>query len=304
MADPNLALYLSQDVHHVVDHILQGVPKAAVDLVGRGVDRAVDRVFGRRLDDKIADLEEVVARIATTLRVAAEDIRRLDSQSATHERIPREAAEPATLLFVTESIEATIQSPDAAKQCVLGDLIAARLTKSTESLEELQLRGALRIVGQCSAPHILALARVQLVTSPPFSFGRPVPLPLTQRFFNAVDEATASSGATYNDMKYLVSLGALTGDSRRWDDVNGHASLWVNLFTAWGLGVYDDDVMRFEQRVQQIAENRSPQGVEYAEGVRYGSYELTPPGSEIASRVASRISGIPMSDNAPTAVSD
>lgn len=303
MADPNLAVYIGRDLHHVADHILQGVPKAAVDLLGRGVDRAMDRVFGRTLDNKVANVEQIAARLEATLQVAAEDVRRLAGRVATHERLLREAAEPATLLFVTEGIEAAIQSPDIAKQYVLGDLIAARLTKDTESLEELQLRGALRIVRECGARHILALARVQLVTSPPFSFGQPVPFPAIHRFFAAVDEATGSNGATYNDMKYLVSLGALTDESRRWDDVNGHASPWMNLFMDWGMGMYDDNVMRFENRVQQVAENRTPQGVEYAEGVPYGNYELTPPGFEIASRVASRLSGIPMGDGSP-AVTD
>jgi hypothetical protein len=301
MTDPNLVVYIGRDLHHVADHIFQGVPKAAVDLFGRGIDRAADRIFGRTLDKKVENVEQVAARLEATLQVAAEDIRRLERRVETHETILREAGEPATLLFVTEGIEAAMQSPDTAKQCVLGDLIAARLTKDTESLEELQLRGALRIVRDCSSRHILALARVQLVTAPPFAFENRVPFDAVRRFFIAVDEATASSGAAYLDMKYLVSLGALTEDSRSRDDVNGSSSPWMNLFLTWGRGVYDDDVMAFENRVQMIAENRTPQGIEYGQGVAYGNYELTPPGYEIASRVASRLSGLPMGDGAPAA---
>lgn len=290
MPDANLAIYARHEIHHVVDHLLQGTPNAVANLTRRAIDRILDRMFGRTLDEKITGLEKIVARVETTLQVMAPQLQEALKDAETRRRILTEAEEPATYIFVRKCLEAASQSPDEAKQCAFGDLIAARLVATTESFDELQLRQARRIVNDCSAVHILALARLLIVTNPPFAFEEPIPPPKVKHFFAAVDQATVPRETGYSDMRYLVSLGAITEVQR--EDINGHASPWMNLFMQWGYGVYDKDVMELENRVQEIAENRGPNGVQYADGIAFGSYALTPPGFAIAIRVASRISGV------------
>lgn len=292
MGDANLVLYAGHELHHVIDQLLQGTPKAVADLLGRGVDRAMDRVFGRRLDDKVDGLGRHFTRLETTLGVINVRLQQIGTSVDAHERMLREAGEPATHAFVSDCLEAAFESPDEAKQCVLGDLIAARLTAATESFEELQLRQAQRIVRDSSAAQLLALARVLIVSSLPFTFEEHVPLAEVLRFFKAVDDGTSNAGVDYNDMRYLVSLGAVTESER--EDINGHASPWMNLLIHWGYDVYSNDVLALENRVQQIAENHSAQRVPNSEGVALGKFELTPPGYTIAARIASRLAGMPM----------
>ena len=296
MGDANLAIYAAREIHHVVDHLLQGAPNAAVNLVGRAVDRALDRLFGRKLEDRIDEISKHADRLESTLAVVAAQLQTLGAHAESAARINRECAEPATQTFVAACIEAALQSPDPAKHCVLGDLIAARLTTQTETFEALQLQRAQEIVAACNAAQILALARVLIVTAPPFSGARPVSLPQLLQFFDAVDAGTAVSGATYRDMRYLVSLGALTETPE--DELHPHASPWMNLIEMWQVGgIYDPPVLQFENRVQAIAHNRAPNGVEMADGVAFGTYALTPPGFTIATRVASRLSGVPLAEH-------
>ena len=286
--DPNLPAFVMNDARHIVDQLLQGTPNAVANVMGRATDRVFDRLLGKRLDDRIDGIEEHIGRIETTFSVTVSELRILLSESlAGHERLEREVKEPAAHSFIVDSIEAALETPDEAKQMLLGELIAKRLTTATESDAELGLRQAQRIVRDCSTKHLLALARVLLVTDPPFVYERPLSMSQVQEFFDAVDAATSKVEINYGDLRYLVALGATT--ELPVDPIHQGASPWTNLFMAWQIGIYGKEALALETRAQNIRNNTTATGFEYANGVAYRSYKLTPPGVLIASRVAARI---------------
>lgn len=299
-----LTVLAQQAGEHGLDKVLTGVPNAAANLLGRCVDRVLDTTIGREahqridvVDEDISQLKKVSSRMGVTLQSVAARISTLESTVAARE-LERESREPATKSFVMLALSTAAETPDIGKQCLLGELIADRLATTTESSQDFELRRQLEIAHSCGATHLLALARVMLVTAPPFDFARPIPVAQLTAFFNTIDEATAGAVITYQEMSYLVSIGALTHIQP--DRMHQSASPYMNFLTHWGSSVYDKAVLELENRVQQIAENRSSVGVEHDRGIAFGEYTLTAPAFAIAARVSARLSdGVVMSAGLP-----
>jgi hypothetical protein len=131
-----------------------------VGTIFRGIRKALNPEYKSELEL----LREDVDTLDRVVRVVVKSLRALPpiDKGRTSDR--------ATDAFVTQALEAALESPFEAKQVLLGRLIAERLGAETESADDLFLREALRIIRQSNQAQLFALGALYLVHHPPVSF--------------------------------------------------------------------------------------------------------------------------------------
>jgi hypothetical protein len=188
------------------DYAASKIEDAAVRALWNGIRRALrlPRSKAEIQSDDIDTLNRVVDSIIDVLGLKGA----LDSEPFT-EGSP---SDRATETYITDAVEAALESPYPAKHLLLGRLIAYRLRTVTESREDMFLRESLRIVRESNQQQLFAVGTLYLVHNPPESL-MPIEsltewwdaeyLPLLKRFVN---------GWNKEDLQYLERLGAVEID--------------------------------------------------------------------------------------------
>ena len=284
----DLAPIVIEAIHHYAPATGHAIEQTGINVFTHAVNRISDRVLGRLFgSDENLDapaLRKSIERIEATVARAVERIDSLEAGGIDFELLD----DPQVLDFIFECLASATQTPNSGKHVLLGDFIADRMQYAIESLDELTLRQATRIVTECNSEQLTALVRVMLVSSPPLSFERPLASSEVLRLVQDLDEASVGASTNWQDMRYLVSVNAITER-----DIPDAASPWTNFIEAWRLTfkpyVDADDIMKIEHRIYEVARNKTRLGSERATGVAFGQFILTPAGYRIAVDLAAHL---------------
>jgi hypothetical protein len=151
-----------------IDEAMKNVLSGAENRIGvRGVDGVVrlltfayNRLRGRGIS---ALLESRFERIEDTITALIDDLQ----VNGLNDALEGEVAEPSASSFAADAIEDAVASPSEAKRTLLGRMIARRMSSSTESLYELYLRDARRLVSGLNDNQLTLLATLLLVSFTP-----------------------------------------------------------------------------------------------------------------------------------------